>query len=1215
MAHYPPWPPAAASPSAHPSGYPPPPPLPSTAGQAMALPPELQALNITPQQMAALLTHLQAGTFPLPPPPPPPPPPQAYQSAAPFAPVPFPLPVPTQTTVGQTVLAPTAVPSYMDIDREEGEVSDASQHINRAPSAPSSKKRKSRTSQLAHRTTTQSSPSSTPTKNNSDVSHGSIQQKREAVLPFIAALHQEGFTFDEFVREGFEENLLRQVYQDLQIPTVSPLVSSAQPPVTEAVAAKVTDAATTPPSIVPPVKEAKPTVPVKQAPPMNRQDYLARLQAAKNKKAEAVPTKQPVVSAKSATPPAVKNEVAPPPVVIPAESQPKPQEAQKTGTQSVAATNKQSQTTELIRKKMEALKATQRRLANNTNTSTSSTPGSTSTIHAVGQPQSEATPTPPTSRTPLASSQLAAPSLIPGLRMSTSMASSPQPQPQFQTGPTASSASPGSSKDPTPQPATTTSVPMIRKRPVASDLNEAQVVADHHPFKRPFGQSRKNSFDAGMIIQVSDDEDMSDDDDDELSSAKPLVKTSAVPAGQRDKNIRDLPPLRDFPQRSTAFQKQAGVFTPPLGTPGASSDAEELRRKELEITSLNQRIQEYEKRKAALKAKAKLAQSQPHTPSQIVRPSEKDSALPAPSPATSHAPTPATSQLKESVDRRTELKAALTARNADIDNQKARILEMQKQMADMQRQYDQDMENQRKLREELENLDVNTEGMTQAEMEAKKQEIENLQEPDPVGDSALPTTGSTQTGNSDVSMSESGSDSSPDDQSVADVQSPRTHRDATTSSPGRARVLDDIRADRAKADQIRTQTSEDSSDSDSGSSMSESSESEEDEGEDEHLQTNNMVTDASASVESGSENMKGVSESASAEPELADSQDKLVWLFIRNIPFTATKDLMHSFFDGLDVKRTHLPRHPTRDQGTGSGFVELPLSQAVAAIDQLSGCEMQNRKVSIQMSKFEPKLPSSLSPAPSSVSSDSSSDDEMDISTDSDEESEDDLNDVAAASRADVHTGTSVDEASAAEASADEDEDKSEDEDGDRMDLESSDASSEEYSPEPAAVPVSSLPLSQPSNTSRPNLADDLAPELQPTAEQQIGVTEANFKGYRYHPDYPREVQGGYRSLTYSHQIDPNKELCRYEVASGVCNDSSCDYQHFRDMGVSDDTVLLQMGMNGNTGKNAEYRQGLRDILQQMRDNGSLETEAVATRVAQYRRDFLKDPSNILDLN
>ncbi|KAH0368498.1 hypothetical protein KCU65_g4066, partial [Aureobasidium melanogenum] len=1239
MAHYPPWPPAAGSPSAHPSGYPPPPPLPpSTAGQTMALPPELQALNITPQQMAALLTHLQAGTFPLPPPPPPPPPPpQAYQPAPPFAPVPFLPPVPTQTAVGQNTLAPTAMPPHMDIDREEGEVSDASQHVNRAPS---SKKRKSRTFQLAHRTATQSSPSSTPTKINSDVSHGSIQQKREAVLPFIAALHHEGFTFDEFVREGFDENLLRQVYQDLQIPIVSPAVSSAQVPITEAVAAKVTSAAPISP-IVPPVKESKPIVPVKQAPPMSRQDYLARLQAAKNKKAEAIPSKQPVVSAESATPPVVQNEAAPPPVVLRAGLQPKSEEAQKPATPSVAATNKQSQTTELIRKKMEALKATQRRLANNANASTSSTPGSTSTIHAVGQSQPKATPTPPTSKTPLTSSRLPTASLIPGLRMSTSMASSPQPQPQFQTGLSTASASPSSSKDPTPQPATTTSVPMIRKRPVASDLNEVQVVADHRPFKRPFGQSRKNSFDAGIIIQVSDDEDMSDDDD-ELSSAKPLVNASAVPAGQRDKNIRDLPPLRDFPQRSAAFHKQAGVFTPPLGTPGASSDAEELRRKELEITSLNQRIQEYEKRKAALKAKAKLDQSQPQTP-QIVAPSEKTSALPAPGIATSHAPTPATNHSKEPVDRRTELKAALTARNADIDNQKARILEMQKLMADMQRQYDQDMENQRKLREELESLDVNTEGMTQAEMEAKKQEIENLQDSDPIGGNALPTTASTQPGNSDVSMSESESDSSPDDpvasyQSVADAQSPRTHRDATASSPGRARVLDGIRADRAKAEQIRTQTSEDSSDSDSGSSMSESSESEEDEGEDERLQPKNMMTDVSASVESGSENVKSVKKSGSAEPELADSQDKLVWLFIRNIPFTATKDLVRSFFDGFDIKRAHLPRHPTRDQGSGSGFVELPLSQAVAAIDQLSGRQMQNRKVSIQMSKFEPKLSLSPSPAPSSGSSDSSSDDEMDISTDSDDESEDDVNDVAVGpteQKAVAPTGTSVDMASASEASsADEDEDEDENEDGDRMDLESSDACSEEYSPEPAAAPVSSLPLSRSSDTSRQNLADDLAPELQPTAEQQTSLSEAanaapsastnfkpyesllkNFKGYRYHPDYSREVQGGYRSLTYSHQIDPNKELCRYEVASGVCNDSSCEYQHFRDMGVSDDTLLLQMGMNGNPGQSAEYRQGLRDILQQMRDNNNLETEAVATRVAQYRRDFLKDPSNILGLN
>jgi hypothetical protein len=294
-------------------------------------------------------------------------------------------------------------------------------------------------------------------------------------------------------------------------------------------------------------------------------------------------------------------------------------------------------------------------------------------------------------------------------------------------------------------------------------------------------------------------------------------------------------------------------------------------------------------------------------------------------------------------------------------------------------------------------------------------------------------------------------------------------------------------------------------------------------------------------------------------------------------------------------KRVHLPRRPARNKAAGHGFVELPLSQAVAAIDQLSGSQLQNRKVTIQMSKFEPKLPPpSPSPAPSSASSESSSDDEMDISTSSEDESEDDASNIAAASneqQQEAPASTSAADASASDASADEDDDESmnEDEDEDRMDLESSDASSEEYSPEPAAAPVPSLPASQSSDTGRLNLADDLAPELQPAAEQQVGVSEAvslinrsrrvltmvqvntapsdsttfkpyesllkNFKGYRYHPDYPHEVSSGYRSLTYSHQIDPNKELCRFEVASGVCNDTSCEYQHFSDMAVGGATL------------------------------------------------------------
>ncbi|KAE8321124.1 hypothetical protein BDV39DRAFT_23437 [Aspergillus sergii] len=60
-----------------------------------------------------------------------------------------------------------------------------------------------------------------------------------------------------------------------------------------------------------------------------------------------------------------------------------------------------------------------------------------------------------------------------------------------------------------------------------------------------------------------------------------------------------------------------------------------------------------------------------------------------------------------------------------------------------------------------------------------------------------------------------------------------------------------------------------------------------------------------------------------------------------------------------------------------------------------------------------------------------------------------------------------------------------------------------------------------------------------------------SFKAFRYHPRYTDEVTGGYRSLTYSHDIDPMVYLCPFETSGGVCNDRSCEFQHFRDMTLS----------------------------------------------------------------
>ncbi|PGH27809.1 hypothetical protein AJ80_00597 [Polytolypa hystricis UAMH7299] len=125
------------------------------------------------------------------------------------------------------------------------------------------------------------------------------------------------------------------------------------------------------------------------------------------------------------------------------------------------------------------------------------------------------------------------------------------------------------------------------------------------------------------------------------------------------------------------------------------------------------------------------------------------------------------------------------------------------------------------------------------------------------------------------------------------------------------------------------------------------------------------------------------------------------------------------------------------------------------------------------------------------------------------------------------------------------------------------------------------------------------------------------FKAYRYHPNYTDEVDGGYRSLTYSNHIDPHMDLCVYEVAGGVCNDNSCDYQHFRDMNLSDDKILIEMGSQ-REGKTTEekdsYVAGLKQTIDDMRRDKVKDFNTVATEIAAYRRRFLQDPSRVLAL-
>ncbi|KAL2820506.1 hypothetical protein BDW59DRAFT_150825 [Aspergillus cavernicola] len=125
------------------------------------------------------------------------------------------------------------------------------------------------------------------------------------------------------------------------------------------------------------------------------------------------------------------------------------------------------------------------------------------------------------------------------------------------------------------------------------------------------------------------------------------------------------------------------------------------------------------------------------------------------------------------------------------------------------------------------------------------------------------------------------------------------------------------------------------------------------------------------------------------------------------------------------------------------------------------------------------------------------------------------------------------------------------------------------------------------------------------------------FKAYRYHPTYSDNVSGGYRSLTYSHSIDPMNYLCPFEASGGICNDRSCEFQHFRDMALSDDRILVQMGSlrEGKTPEECDkYVAGLKGTINDMRRDKVKDMNTVATEIAAYRRRFLQDPSRVLAL-
>ncbi|TGO37749.1 hypothetical protein BHYA_0090g00390 [Botrytis hyacinthi] len=124
------------------------------------------------------------------------------------------------------------------------------------------------------------------------------------------------------------------------------------------------------------------------------------------------------------------------------------------------------------------------------------------------------------------------------------------------------------------------------------------------------------------------------------------------------------------------------------------------------------------------------------------------------------------------------------------------------------------------------------------------------------------------------------------------------------------------------------------------------------------------------------------------------------------------------------------------------------------------------------------------------------------------------------------------------------------------------------------------------------------------------------FHAFRFHPEYKQQVTGGLKSITYTNKIDAKRELCRYELMGGICNDNTCEFQHFREMGLPDDAVLAKLGSPDEfEGEQRDrFIEGLKSLLSGLRARKIKDFDAIASEIVAHRAKFLGDSSKVLSL-
>lgn len=968
-----------------------------------------------------------------------------------------------------------------DSDREEGELSDASMEMDSPVLSPqASRKRRGGLYSPDGSRKLQRTAEARGVLGSHDGAHKQatlvtdFDQERRHAMSFILALHDEGFAFKEILEEFANEALLRNIYTELGVAITdnAPPVVSAVVPV-EKYAEQTQPVKTRSETIV--AKRTSPTVtsttnakaaPSKTVAVPDRSEYLARLsQLRAAKMAKAADDKLTIASSlpiPATDGPADKGD-----------PQPAPPSSQTTSAGAKDA-EKQNKITELVKRKMELLKAEQKK------------------------------------REDEAAARAAALISTPLVLQTKEPVNGTQGSPDAVVVPS-------------------------KKRPVASDFLDASETASKPAFTRPFGQSHENSEEDPFIIEASEDETADADDelgDDTMDSDERVLQDNSRTTS-RDQRLQDFPPLSDFPPRGV-FNKSTGtptVRTPAVQTPGPASDPEALKKQEQEIAALKLRIMEAQQKRKAAASKVNVANAPRSaaalpaldgatSPIAESRPEAALTTIEASGPQGSEPLVPSQAVTNDTkagrsldYEKKAQLEAKLTARSAAVEAKKARMAEMQRQLLQMQEEYEEEMLAQEQLRNELQVFDVNTDGMSKAEMEAKKEEI--VQQ---IGEAQM----------NQVSMAV--------DNVTREAEATNVLVDLPIATEGaQGEVVD-------------------------GEAIFESA-------------ANSYEPEASGSISIRSEQQV-----QSAVQPTSSMQDE------------ASPRVSH-----IDVE--------VDDVGGPASRHAAPTDQTVdnAETADIAGNAEESEDMDMDESSVESSEPS-----------------ESESSSESDDGSE-------ATSPQQV-----IDRASPIF-------DGPEDEVDVPMDVSSEEpsqtveqAKTESDSSEFPSVVVSSV------NSPLQNVSNDTAPELRIISQVEPEATRAQefrdrkyftpyktplemFKKYRFHPDYVGNIQGGYRSQTYSHNIKAMDMLCPFEGSGGTCNDAACQYQHFHQMTIPDHEILVQLYTNAGTAgqshkENERFKDGLRRIVQELRQSGTQDTEEVAGRIARYRREFLDDPSKILGL-